>query len=172
GEGGGARTRRPWKTAVKPVADIGFRHQVYGRLLGDLNAKVGLLDEHRDDLRRRGLSDQVIDRNGYASLTDAAVELATGLNQEHGDRLINVSGFTFIPGWGRRATLAVKELQGLLIPVRDHKGRIQALQIRTGEEGRKYIWLSSPSARSGSPAHVPLGGKFPDLRIYREQDLV
>jgi hypothetical protein len=171
-KGGGSTTRKPVKAPAKLLADIGFRHQVYDRLLADLRAHGGLLDDHRDDLRRRGLTDQVINRNGYASLTDAAAEIATRLRNELGERLLTVPGFTFVPGWGQRASLAVKELRGLLIPIRDHKGRIQALQIRTGEDGRKYIWLSGPQARSGSPAHVPLGGRFPDLNIYREQDLV
>jgi hypothetical protein len=169
--GSRSTTRRPAKTPENPVAEIGFRHQVYARLLEGLRA-AGLHPDHRADLLRRGLTDQAIDRNGYASLTEAAAEIATRLRNELGERLFTVPGFTFVPGWGQRATLAVKELRGLLIPIRDHKGRIQALQIRTGEDGRKYIWLSGPQARSGSPAHVPLGGKFPDLRIYREQDLV
>jgi hypothetical protein len=170
-KGGKAPARQPSQPQEKPVADIGFRHQVYGRLLDGLRA-AGLDPEHRDDLHRRGLTDQAIERNGYASLSEAAVDIATGLWPEYGERLLTVPGIRFLPGYGYRAGLAVKDYRGLLIPIRDVKGRIQAIQIRTGEENRKYIWLSGPQVRSGSPVHVPLGGKFPDLRIYREQELV
>jgi hypothetical protein len=55
---------------------------------------------------------------------------------------------------------------GLVIPVRDASGRIQAILVRTGDETGKYKWLSSPQVTSGTPCHVPLfGGDRSIVRI-------
>ncbi len=47
--------------------------------------------------------------------------------------------------------------QGIFIPIRDVRGRIQALQIRRDEGTPRYLWLSSrgrpKGASSGTPIH-------------------
>jgi hypothetical protein len=53
------------------------------------------------------------------------------------------------------------DLDGILIPVRDARGRIAALKVRRdGARDPRYLWLSSGSAGGASPgslAHAPIG---------------
>lgn len=126
-------------------------NSVYRKLIG----RLSLSDEHRKDLLARGLSIRDIDRNGYRSLSVVSVaKAARALWDEYKEDLLKVPGFSM--GYERR-TAVLESNYGLLIPVRTVGGKIAACQIRTGEKGRKYVWLSSPEAPSGAPAHVPEG---------------
>jgi hypothetical protein len=137
---------RPKKKAP-PADDIALRHRVYTDLIDSLD----LRPEDREDLARRGLSKERIEEGRYRSLHFIAYTKAMKkLAKVHGDTLARVPGFVWDEG---KASLTQRE--GLLVPVRGLDGRITACQVRTGAAGRKYVWLSSQDAPSGSPCHRP-----------------
>lgn len=110
-------------------------------------SRLELSKLHRERLRERGLRAEEIDRLGYKSVANVAEEIAA-------------SGFdlTHVPGFYRRnGRWLMVSTPGYFIPVRDRRGRVQALQIRRDATTQpKYVWFSKPSedgASSGSPAH-------------------
>ena len=129
-----------------PPADIQARHGAYTALLG----KLPLTDGHRRNLLGRGLLDEEIEALGYRTSPGYGMdELAERLASE-GHRLDGVPGFHRKEGgpWG----LAVQR-RGILVPVRDIKGRIQGLQLRLDDTGkRKFRWVSSRGMENGCGA--------------------
>jgi hypothetical protein len=142
------------------AADPDIRDRVYRDFLG----RLLLTEKDRDDLRARGLTDEAIERAGYRSLScPEGPRAASELHKVYGEGLLGVPGF--IPDNLLGAQIN-KPRRGLVIPVRDVAGRIQAILVRTGDETGKYKWLSSPQATSGTPCHVPLfKGESPVVRI-------
>lgn len=155
GSNGHARPKSKSKTTV--VADADTLDRAYRMLLDGLE----LSPAHRDDLHRRGLSDDAIDANLYRTLPDGTGDLAVGMLTRLGGDV-----FDSIPGLLKTiGPVRVNAKPGLLIPVRDHGGRIIALKVRPDDRGKgaKYQYVTSrtkkrPKAPSpGSPAHVPPG---------------
>jgi hypothetical protein len=154
------------------VRGSSLRNRVYR----DLIAQLELHEEEREGLKRRGLSDEVIDRNEYRSLRPFPVGRAVQtLREKYGDdQLLKVPGFVMREAMdfgelGKiKETIRLTHREGLLIPVRNRKGQIVACQIRNSDEdyAPKYVWLSSSFGESsGSPIHVPLGVPVPSLVI-------
>ena len=119
-------------------APLPERHAVYSDMLSCLT----LYDAHRRNLRKRGLDDERIARNGYKSMPEAWEErrrIAEFLSRRH-----NLTG---IPGfYTRYGAWTMAGPCGTLIPVRNMDGLIQGLKIRLDDEanpGRKYRWFSS-----------------------------
>ena len=91
-----------------------------------------------------------------------ASELAGKFGQ---DVLLSVPGF-FV---NKHGCFSIACMTGLLIPVRDARGRIIALRVRLDrdpaadkppDKAKKYVWLSSSKhdgPGSGAPVHIPLG---------------
>ena len=145
---------RPRLLEADALASREARHAVYTALL----TTAGLSAAHRQALRQRGLSEAAIDQGQYATLPP-------------GDRqdLLAVLRDTFpdlrgIPGIARRPDRPGWRLEGspgLLIPVRDRRGQIQACQIRRDTSQARYHWLTSTPHRAGwtgtspgTPFHV------------------
>jgi len=138
------------------------RDRTYRLLLDALTLSPG----HRQDLQRRGLTDEQIDAGGYRTWPkerqSQILAAATVFNAIGNDTFLTV------PGLGPGCT-EIHGAPGLLIPVRDLAGRIIALVVRLDDpgDGGKYRWLSSRSERNpagpspGSPAHVPEGTSCP-----------
>src|SRR5262249_3496136 len=83
-----------------------------------------------------------------------AKQAARKLQEEFGDALLTVPGFQVERG----AITSVTVGSGILVPVRDTRGRILAFQVRRDEGGgRKYLWCSAGETSSGRLAPVPLG---------------
>jgi hypothetical protein len=139
-------------TPVTPEkADADLCHRAYESLL----AQLPLSEDHRLALRRRGLSDAEIDRRGYRSLRNVERgRAAKAVHEQLGDAVLGVPGFVR----GEYGVTLQGEATGLLVPVRDARGRIQALKIRRATEP-KYVYLSGgeQAPSPGSPVHVPLG---------------
>ena len=119
-------------------AALPLRHAAYSDMLSCLTLYAG----HRENLRKRGLDDGRIERNGYKSMPETWEErrrIAGLLSRRH-----NLTG---IPGfYTRYGEWTIAGPPGILIPVRDRDGLIQGLKIRLDDEtrsGRKYRWLSS-----------------------------
>lgn len=129
-----------------PVTDVESRDATYSAFLDCLT----LATDHRDNLLNRGLSEEEIKRLGYK--TTPAVGTATIARQLISD------GFylTGVPGFYRDKEDRwnfVHEYRGILIPVRDPKGKIQGLQIRRDNVSkRKFRWVSSVGKKDGCRA--------------------
>lgn len=132
------------------MANVKYRDKVYQAFLKSLP----LLSEHKQDLKRRGLTDNYIRRNQYKSVPwDMSIRrpLIRKLPNPEG-----VPGFFLKEGsWDCIAP------EGYFIPVRTKEGLIQALKIKATTGDAKYIWFSSADRErgcsSGCPEHYPLG---------------
>lgn len=144
----------PKLAAADPLASRAVRHRAYQALL----QTAGLSAEHREGLRRRGLSDARIDQAGYASLPRGSrAALVKAMQAAAGD-------LTGVPGVSRHLKgnrWRLDGAPGLLIPVRDRQGHIQACQIRADGGSTRYLWLSSApreprwtGTSPGTPFHV------------------
>lgn len=150
--------------AAEP-APVAVRDRVYRDLLGLLSLDT----RHRDDLVRRGLKEKEI-REMYRSVPPEPWVVARELRRM-GHDLTGIPGFYLKQGrWGRYWTFPGKP--GYFIPVRDVRGRIQALQVRVDESrsGGKYRMFSSSSrpggSCSGTPAHVARPAVVNDRRVW------
>jgi hypothetical protein len=137
------------------MADAGLAHRAYEALLASLT----LGDEHRQDLRRRGLSDAEIDRRGYRSLRNTGRgRAARSVHARFGDAVLGVPGFAR----GEFGVTLHGESTGLLLPVRDVNGHVVALKVRrAGKPKYVYVTGGDDGPSPGSPVHVPLGVTTP-----------
>jgi hypothetical protein len=147
GDGGTPRPRRP-KRLLDEEAKV--RDEVYRGFIEHLE----LSTEDRAALKARGLSDEVIDRNGYRTLTPTSVDRAChevwkrfGL-----DALQRIPGFRVhgMPDPRMKAdklyAVVFSSTQGLLIPVR----------IRSAGSSRPRSERATPAgSTSGSAARPP-----------------
>lgn len=149
-------------------AEDSILYKVYTSLLRALT----LSDAHRESLRKRGLSDEEIDKRKYRTLPlQGRAGLARQMADSYGaDLLLKVPGF-YVHEEGGKRWLTLAGAPGLLIPVRDLSGQIVAIKIRADDpgEGPKYTWLSSSKHGGPSPGnrvHVPaFGGERTSIRI-------
>lgn len=144
------------------VAPIEIRNAVYEAFL----EKLVLYKKHRENLLKRGLKNDVIDYKNYKStLSSDSTEGVCRLLLKEGYPLKGVPGF-----YEHNAKWVFMTLPGFLIPVKDIKGRIQAMQIRVDEEVlrkkeglQKYLWQSSAGklngVSSGAPVHIATPNK-------------
>lgn len=145
------------KPEPPPAASINRRHLVYKSLLASLE----LSQPHADNLSARGLSDQVIHLNGYATLPSRMREVCKICKT-----LPLIEDLTHVPGFfldHKKEWRFVARKPGFLIPVRDVEGRIQALQIRQDQEKTRYVWFSSPGLPSGASSGAPIHFARPAL---------
>ncbi len=153
----GTETPPPKRPIILPEPDPLASRVIRDRAYHALIAAASLTPEHYQALRERGLADAAIHDAGYASLPQNGRDALLTAMQAVGD-------LTGVPGVSRAINGNRWRLEGspgLLIPVRDRQGRIQACQIRTDNGGARYQWLSSApkqprwTGRSpGTPFHV------------------
>lgn len=140
--------RRPVVKEVEesPAAGIETRHRTYTALLG----KLSLASDHRENLSGRGLKEDEITEFGYKTTPVLGMaKIAKELVQE-GCELSGVPGFYQTESDDWKFTV---NQRGILIPVRDDKGRIQGMQIRRDDvEKRKFRWVSSSELKGGCRA--------------------
>jgi hypothetical protein len=133
-------------------------YKVYTGLLRALS----LSDAHRANLRKRGLTDEEIDKRKYRTLPlQGRAAIAKKLaNTYDSEQLVKVPGF-FVKKEDGKHWLTLAGAPGILIPVRDLAGQIVAIKIRADDpgDGPKYTWLSSASYGGPGPSnriHVPM----------------
>ena len=122
------------------------RHETYTALLN----KLSLASDHRDNLLARGLTEEAIQMLGYKTTPVVGTNALAKQLRSEGKYLPGVPGFfhTQNGSWS-----FVREDRGILIPVRDHQGRIQGLQIRRDNVSRrKFRWVSSVGKTDGTRA--------------------
>ena len=154
----GKRSKPTTSKQPPPKPDPDLLHKGYTSLIG----KLSLSDQHRQNLRDRGLPDEEIDRRGYRSYPMAGRhEIARELFRESLAKYYDVPGFIHT----RKRGFTLAGPPGMLVPVRDSQGRIVALHIRQETDGpNKYIYLSSKKydgPSPGAPIHTPLGISIP-----------
>ena len=141
------------KTVVKPevkpecpLTDIDSRHATYSALL----SKLSLAADHRENLLSRGLTEADIERLGYKTTPVIGMSALAKQLRSEGHYLAGVPGFyrDTSGSW-----CFIHEKRGILIPVRDHLGRIQGLQVRRDNvTKRKFRWISSTDQEDGCRA--------------------
>ena len=144
----------PTLPAADPLATRAARHAAYGALL----AAAGLAEAHRAALAARGLSDAAITTAEYGSLPSGGRTALLHAMRRATPDLRGVPGVARCVDHDRWQLFGVP---GLLIPVRDRYGHIQACQIRADTGDVRYQWLSSAprdtmwtGASPGTPFHV------------------
>lgn len=122
----------------------------------DLLQQLELGDGHRGQLEQRGLTSEEIQRYGFRSCQNPTkmARIASELHRTHGDLCQQV------PGWTTRDERPwINGAPGILIPTWDMDGNIVGIHIRRdraeGDEGPKYIWLSSLNTGGPSPSCPP-----------------
>jgi len=133
----------PPESIESPIADIQIRHETYTALMSMLT----LASDHRRNLLERGLSENVMAENGYKTTPVVGGKMIAKRLIESHLCLEGVPGFykDMAGSW----TFA-NNRRGILIPVRDVRGRIQGLQIRRDDAiRRKFRWVSSSDIQGG-----------------------
>ncbi|QGP94100.1 hypothetical protein MGLY_35250 (plasmid) [Neomoorella glycerini] len=151
-----------------PLASIDNRDRVYRNFLRLLDLYL----RHRQDLLRRGLSEFEIKRNGYKSVPDHVPPWSICR------KLIQCGlDLTGIPGFYRARSRhggsywTFNSSPAYFIPVRDAKGRIQALQRRMDDTtDGKYKLFSGHTSQGGcscgTPAHMARPAEIKDRRVW------
>ena len=136
-------------------APLSRRHSVYSALLQLLPLEL----HHRQNFEQRGFSEEAIRSGGYASLPlQGRAELCRRLRRA-GHDLGGIPGF-YLKSDNGRSWRSLAGPPGLVVPIRDADGMVEACQVRRDDEdaGSKYAWLSTAGrpqgASSGAPAHV------------------
>ena len=137
------------------IASITARNITYKALLNELT----LSGNHHANLRARGLDPEQIRELDYKTLPfEGRWDIV---------RRLRAKGLTFagIPGFGHvDGKVRLFGSPGLVIPVRDKLGYIQALQIRLdGNQEAKYRWLSSARKPYGCGPGVPIHIALPQF---------
>lgn len=139
--------------SVKP----GYLDQVYQEMLSMLELRT----EHREDLLRRGLSQEEamrMEADGYRS-TDA------GKSQQIARALLG-KGYSLkgVPGFYRNyqgdwEAAFYPSNRGYLCPVKSVDGKIKGFQIRLDHpyKKRKYLWFTSSGMDGGTSSKSPAG---------------
>ena len=138
--------RRP--IAPDERADPAVLNASYSLFLGAL----ALSGAHAAQLERRGLSQEAVTRNLYATVPTQQ-EARRVLAELRGMDFDRVPGFHVSAGERRM----VDTPEGFFVPVRDHRGFIVGMQVRLDRPvGAKYIWFSSSKRLRGASPGAPL----------------
>lgn len=146
-------------------------HEIYSAMLAD--PMVALSEEHKENLRQRGLPDEEIVRRGYRSLpVRGRSRLTKRLIERFGlEKISHVPGFGLTESNKGKSYWTLGGAAGLMIPVRDVEGRIVGIKIRADEvsdDGGKYSWLSLGRKMSGGAGQINL----PHVPIFSGDKLV
>ena len=138
-----------------PPAPDAVRHKTYSMFF----SMLVLADTHRQNLLKRGFTEQQIEENGYKSTPVFGYKNLTKKLLAAGCTVEGVPGF-YQDKDGEWTIHFSNKSSGFLVPVRNMDGLIVGAQIRLDHpyDGRKYIWLSSANyhrgTSSGSPVHL------------------
>lgn len=169
---------KPSPLILNLKADITRCNAVYTSLLekvrvnneGADNIELSALySYHADALLQRGLGDDTIARNLYASVPNRIVgdNLAETLSKE-----FNLEG---IPGFYKNTNgkwCLNTYHKGYYVPFRNHKGLIFGIQIRLDVpiDRKKYVWLSTANKEGGASSGSPL--HFVNTNIIKETNAI
>ena len=150
----GSKRKREQQTITRPIlqdielplTDIDARHETYTALL----SKLSLASDHRENLLSRGMTEEMIQRNGYKTMPVAGFSAIAKQLHEEGYYLAGVPGFYHDTDGSWTIN---KEKRGILVPARTPEGKIQGLQVRLDfiKKG-KFRWLTSIGKQDGCKA--------------------
>ena len=154
------QTHRPAQPQGVSLAMPWELHKTYTVLF----SMLGLSAKHREDLLKRGLTEEQIARFGYRSTPAFGFQNLAGRVRQSGCVVEGIPGF-YLDEEDRWAVRFHARCSGIVIPILNPAGQIQGAQIRLDHpfDGRKYIWFSSAEMKrgvsSGSPVHFagPVG---------------
>jgi len=135
---------------------------VYEALLRTL----GLSEAHKAHLMspKRGMSEAEIEERGYRTLP----HIGRTVIAERVNCTVSVAG---VPGFyvhdsGR---WCLSGPSGILIPLRNFRGRVWGIQIRrdTADRGSRYVWLSSAGKERGTSARARYHVAYPKVSERR-----
>jgi hypothetical protein len=135
---------------VLAPADPDTLDKVYRALLQELSLSA----VHRENLRKRGLSDEEIDLRGYKTLVGPGrAKLAKTMVGKFGNDVCKKIPGLFIKQGERKPYWTLAGSAGIVIPLRDVRGRIVALKSPGGQARRwAQIFLSHKLGKNGSSA--------------------
>jgi hypothetical protein len=148
---------RPKPKPIIPQSELAMPwelHKTYSFLFSLLN----LSPKHKQDLLRRGLTEEQIERYGYRSTPAFGFAGLAGKVIDNGLTVAGIPGF-YVADNGQWTVRFHAKTSGIIIPVISTSGQIQGAQIRLDRpfDGRKYMWFSSAEKNmgvgSGSPVH-------------------
>lgn len=122
--------------------------QAFNRAYSALAERLHLSERAADDLRRRGLTEEAVVNQLYATIPAEPTMREVISEISSIVELDGVPGFYFARGEWR---LNARE-GDLLIPIRDAAGRIAGCQLRSDDTGPRYRWLSSAGQPNGAAA--------------------
>ncbi len=146
--------------------------EVRDRVYRDFLRLLCLYPRHEQDLLRRGLTEWEIRENGYVSVPEAEAPWSVCRRLIRiGRDPAGIPGFYKARGSRGGTFWTFDRLPGYFIPVRDEKGRIQALQRRMDDaRGGRYRLFSGRQTRGGcscgTPAHVAGPAEIKDRRVW------
>lgn len=156
------------KENLAEPADLSKRDKVYRELLRHLVLK----EHHRQDLKRRGLDDEMIkmmEEKGYKSTNDQNSELIARRMIKNGMRLEGVPGF-YMNYEGNWDVNFYEGNRGYLCPVYNVDEFLIGFQIRVDRpvKKNKYIWLSSGNKKKGCgiSSVVGISGSIDTKEVY------
>lgn len=166
-QGSQRKILRVEKKAADAAGDV-QKDEVYRAMLAHLR----LDKKHRDDLRRRGLTEAMImdmERMGYKSTAETESKRIARCLIRDGYDLNGVPGF-FMARDGDWKTAFYTYNRGYLCPVYNIKEQLVGFQIRLEEpfKGMKYSWFTSTGKEKGCSSKSPAGyyGKPRDKAVY------
>lgn len=155
-------------------ADPDNLHKVYTYLLSELK----LFDHHRENLNKRGLSDEQIALRGYKSLFKNRSQIAKAIVDRYGPDLCAKVPGLFLKQGKKGDYWTVSGPNGIVIPVRDSRYRIVALKMRLDEPigGNKYLYVTSRERNGavwngpgpGAPVHIALVNKSQEAEVLSD----
>lgn len=149
-----AEPKEPEIVNAPPASDE-VKHRTYTMFF----SMLVLAQTHRENLLKRGFTEEQIEKNGYKSTPVFGFKRLTKRLMEEGCTVKGVPGF-YQEKDGEWSVYFNPKSAGYMIPVRNTDGLIVGVQIRLDHpyDGRKYIWLSSVNfhmgVSSGSPVHL------------------
>jgi len=137
--------QRQWEQELKKQLSDQQRDGAIREILSQLT----LTDDHRDQLKARGLTDEQIEEAGYRSVTQWQP-----LNQKVTAQLAGVS---------RDGNQLITPDSGIIVPIPNEKGQWVGYQLRRDhpEDGNKYIWSASERTRENRPTVKNRDGELP-----------
>ena len=158
------RQLRETQTIKSNIRSVEDRNKTYTTLLSLLT----LSKEHKDNLLKRGLTEEAIEKNGYRTYPIVGLKELAFKCLEAGVYLDGIPGFFK----ENNEWLLRPSKRGIIIPVRNNKGLISGFQIRRDAAVEpKYIWLSTKDHENGTGAESDVhfaieNGEIPEKAIY------
>ena len=161
---GGVSNYKPREIFLLPEPENTRSDEDLDLVYRTLLSKLTLNPSHRDNLHKRGLSDEEIDRAMYRSLPEkwgpVFVELKKALP---GETLEGIPGF--YTNGGKVFSAFTKS--GFFVPYFNERQMIVGMQVRFDQGEHRYLWFSSTGypggARSRNIASYGIPGAMPKL---------